>query len=95
MAGIGGVGSCCPNNIAIANIPNVVNISFYTQKSANINISLYNILGEKIADLYNNKTENDYFEHQFDLSPYNTKIGSYIIRIVHDDVINESLLFIE
>ncbi len=68
------------NNIAIYPNPSQGNaqIEFELAKKENVQISIYNVIGEKLATVAN--TEMSAGTHNLDISEYLTKTGIYIIQ---------------
>ncbi len=70
----------------ISTYPNPVysglTLNYNSAKSANAEIEIYNIIGEKVADLYNGYIAEGNFSQAFNLSNYPT--GIYFIRINHN-----------
>jgi hypothetical protein len=71
------------------NYPNpfnpVTNIKFAVPKVAKVNLSVYNILGEKVATLLNEEKEAGYYNVKFDGSRYSS--GVYIFRLSTEDFV--------
>jgi hypothetical protein len=79
-----------PNEFALyQNYPNpfnpATNIQFSLPKAARINLSVYNLLGEKIATLLNEDKEAGFYNVQFDASKLSS--GVYIYRLTTGDFI--------
>jgi hypothetical protein len=79
-----------PNEFALyQNYPNpfnpATNIQFSLPKATRINLSVYNLLGEKIATLLNEDKEAGFYNVQFDASSFSS--GVYIYRLTTGDFI--------
>ena len=79
-----------PNEFALyQNYPNpfnpATNIQFSLPKAARINLSVYNLLGEKIAILLNEDKDVGFYSVQFDASSFSS--GVYIYRLTTGDFI--------
>ena len=65
------------------NYPNPFNpsttIKFATPKESNVNLSIYNVLGELVSTLVNEQKRPGYYEYKFDAS--NLASGVYLYRI--------------
>ncbi|MEI6091205.1 MAG: T9SS type A sorting domain-containing protein [bacterium] len=74
------------NQLNISSYPNPVfsdvTLNYISYQYGSAKITLYNILGEKIEDLYNGYINQGSFSQRFDLSNYTT--GIYFIRINHN-----------
>lgn len=71
------------------NYPNpfnpVTTIKFALPKESNVNISIYNILGELVTTLVNGQMKAGYYEYEFNASQFSS--GVYIYRIKADNFI--------
>jgi hypothetical protein len=71
------------------NYPNPFNpittIKFSIPKESNVNISIYNVLGELVTTLANGQMKPGYYEYQFNAT--NLASGVYIYRIKADDFV--------
>jgi hypothetical protein len=71
------------------NYPNpfnpITNIKFALPKSAKVNLSIYNLLGEKVATILNEEKEAGYYNVKFDGSRYSS--GVYIFRLSTEDFV--------
>jgi hypothetical protein len=83
-------GNLIPDKYALEqNYPNPFNptttIKFSIPEEVQVNLSLYNILGEKVKELKNEVTKPGYFEVEFDASMIAS--GVYFYRIQAGDFI--------
>ena len=71
------------------NYPNPFNpsttIKFAVTKESNVNLSIYNVLGELVTTLVNEQLKTGYHEYEFNAS--NLASGVYIYRIIADDFV--------
>jgi len=71
------------------NYPNPFNptttIKFAVTKESNVNLSIYNVLGELVSTLVNEQLKTGYHQYEFDAS--NLASGVYIYRIIADDFV--------
>ena len=71
------------------NYPNPFNpstkIKFSVQKESNVNLSIYNILGELVSTLVDEKMKEGYYEYEFNASKLAS--GVYIYRIKTEDFV--------
>ncbi|MCL5027816.1 MAG: T9SS type A sorting domain-containing protein [Bacteroidetes bacterium] len=86
------------NDIFFQNYPNPFNgsttIKFFVSKSSNVRITIYNILGEKVDDLINERKESGLYEVLF--SNVNLPSGVYYCRItLENKTMTKKLLLIK
>jgi hypothetical protein len=71
------------------NYPNpfnpTTNISFSLKESGFVTLSVYNVLGEKITDIINNKLNSGKYTITFDASKYGLTSGIYLFKLNVDD----------
>ena len=71
------------------NYPNPFNptttIKFAVTKESNVNLSIYNVLGELVSTLVNEQLKTGY--HQYEFNASNLASGIYIYRIIADDFV--------
>ena len=71
------------------NYPNpfnpTTNISFSLKESGFVTLSVYNVLGEKITDIINNKLNYGKYTITFDASKYGLTSGIYLFKLNVDD----------
>ncbi|MBE0571077.1 MAG: T9SS type A sorting domain-containing protein [Ignavibacteriaceae bacterium] len=71
------------------NFPNPFNptttIKFAVTKESNVNLSIYNILGELVSTLVNEQLKSGYHQYEFDAS--NLASGVYLYRIIAGDFV--------
>jgi hypothetical protein len=84
--------------IFFQNYPNPFNgstiIRFFIEKPSNVQITIYNVLGERVEDLMNERKEYGYHEIKF--SPVKLPSGIYYCRItLEEKVAIKKLLFIK
>lgn len=83
-------GSTLPTNFELSqNYPNPFNpstkIQFAITKESNVNLSIYNALGELVSTLVNEQLKPGYHQYEFDAS--NLASGVYLYRIITDDFV--------
>jgi hypothetical protein len=83
-------GSTLPTNFELSqNYPNPFNpsttIQFAITNESNVNLSIYNALGELVSTLVNEQLKSGYHQYEFDAS--NLASGIYIYRIIAGDFV--------
>jgi hypothetical protein len=75
------------NTFIFQNYPNPFNVGttirFFVEKSSEVKITIYNILGEQVKELMNERKEHGYHEIQF--LPHNLPSGVYYCRITIEE----------
>lgn len=91
-----------PKSFSLAqNYPNPfsnnTNISFTTEKSGNAKLEVYNVLGQKVTTLFDNKVSSNQYSVNWDGRNFNGKqitSGVYFYRLTFDNqVISKKMLF--
>ena len=83
-------GSTLPTNFELSqNYPNPFNpsttIKFSVSRESNVNLSIYNALGEMVSTLVNEQLKTGY--HQYEFNASDLASGVYIYRIIADDFV--------
>ena len=71
---------------------NSVTVHFKIEKQETISINILNLFGEKVLELFNSVSNEDDFNHYFDVG--HLKPGSYILQVKRNNLISNRKLTI-